>query len=76
MVDPILGVLHGVRRESDEMDSGEHQTRIPVEVLGADSEENRVPEISAQAVRVWPQQFDGGNARERSAGVKDRFGNT
>jgi ubiquinone/menaquinone biosynthesis C-methylase UbiE len=33
MVDPILGVLHGVRLVSDEMESGEHQKRIPVEVL-------------------------------------------
>jgi SAM-dependent methyltransferase len=33
MVDPILGVLHGLRLVSDEMESDEHQRRIPVEVL-------------------------------------------
>ena len=33
MVDPILGVLHGLRMVSDEMESDEHQKRIPVEVL-------------------------------------------
>jgi SAM-dependent methyltransferase len=33
MVDPILGVLHGFRLVSDEMESDEHQQRIPVEVL-------------------------------------------
>ncbi len=33
LVDPILAVLHGLRLVSDEMESGEHQKRIPVEVL-------------------------------------------
>ncbi len=33
MVDPILGVLHRLRLVSDEMESDEHQKRIPVEVL-------------------------------------------
>jgi ubiquinone/menaquinone biosynthesis C-methylase UbiE len=33
MVDPILAVLHGLRLVSDEMESDEHQRRIPVEVL-------------------------------------------
>jgi ubiquinone/menaquinone biosynthesis C-methylase UbiE len=33
MVDPILGVLHGLRLVSDEMESDEHQKRIPVEEL-------------------------------------------
>jgi ubiquinone/menaquinone biosynthesis C-methylase UbiE len=33
MVDPILDVLHGLRLVSDEMESDEHQRRIPVEVL-------------------------------------------
>jgi SAM-dependent methyltransferase len=33
MVDPILKVLHGVALVSDEMESDEHQTRIPVEAL-------------------------------------------
>ena len=30
MVDPILGLLHGLRMVSDEMESEEHQKRIPV----------------------------------------------
>jgi SAM-dependent methyltransferase len=33
MVDPILNVLHRVRLVSDEMESDEHQKRIPVETL-------------------------------------------
>ena len=33
MVDPILRVLHGLRFVSDEMESDEHQKRIPVEAL-------------------------------------------
>jgi 2-polyprenyl-3-methyl-5-hydroxy-6-metoxy-1,4-benzoquinol methylase len=33
LVDPILGVLHGLRLVSDEMESDEHQKRIPVEEL-------------------------------------------
>jgi ubiquinone/menaquinone biosynthesis C-methylase UbiE len=33
MVDPILAVLHGLKLVSDEMESDEHQRRIPVEVL-------------------------------------------
>jgi ubiquinone/menaquinone biosynthesis C-methylase UbiE len=33
MVDPILDVLHGLRLVSDEMESDEHQKRIPVELL-------------------------------------------
>jgi ubiquinone/menaquinone biosynthesis C-methylase UbiE len=33
MVDPILGVLHGLRLVSDEMESQEHQRRIPAAVL-------------------------------------------
>jgi ubiquinone/menaquinone biosynthesis C-methylase UbiE len=33
MVDPILRVLHGLRLVSDEMESDEHQKRIPVETL-------------------------------------------
>jgi hypothetical protein len=33
MVDPILAVLHGIRLVSDEMESDQHQKRIPVEVL-------------------------------------------
>ena len=33
MVDPILNVLHGLRLVSDEMESDEHQRRIPVSVL-------------------------------------------
>jgi ubiquinone/menaquinone biosynthesis C-methylase UbiE len=33
MVDPILGILHKVRLVSDEMESDEHQKRIPVEAL-------------------------------------------
>jgi SAM-dependent methyltransferase len=33
MVDPILAVLHGTRLVSDEMESDQHQKRIPVEVL-------------------------------------------
>jgi SAM-dependent methyltransferase len=33
MVDPILKVLHGLRLVSDEMESDEHQRRIPVEAL-------------------------------------------
>src|ERR1700719_5002713 len=34
-VDPILKVLHGLRLVSDEMESDEHQKRIPVETLRA-----------------------------------------
>lgn len=33
MVDPILGVLHGLHLVSDEMESDEHQKRIPVTLL-------------------------------------------
>jgi len=33
MVDPILKVLHGLRLVSDEMESDEHQQRIPVGTL-------------------------------------------
>ena len=33
MVDPILNVLHALRMVSDEMESDEHQKRIPVEAL-------------------------------------------
>jgi len=33
MVDPILKVLHGLRLVSDEMESDEHQKRIPAEAL-------------------------------------------
>jgi ubiquinone/menaquinone biosynthesis C-methylase UbiE len=33
MVDPLLNVLHKVRLVSDEMESDEHQKRIPVESL-------------------------------------------
>jgi hypothetical protein len=33
MVDPILRVLHAVHLVSDEMESDEHQKRIPVEAL-------------------------------------------
>jgi SAM-dependent methyltransferase len=33
MVDPILRVLHGARLVSDEMESDEHQKRIPAETL-------------------------------------------
>jgi ubiquinone/menaquinone biosynthesis C-methylase UbiE len=33
LVDPILDVLHGLRLVSDEMESDEHQERIPVESL-------------------------------------------
>jgi len=33
MVDPILKVLHGLGLVSDEMESDEHQKRIPVETL-------------------------------------------
>ena len=33
MVDPILKVLHGLRLVSDEMESDEHQKRIPVGML-------------------------------------------
>jgi SAM-dependent methyltransferase len=33
MVDPILKVLHGLRLVSDEMESDEHQKRIPVGTL-------------------------------------------
>ncbi len=33
MVDPILSVLHGLRLVSDEMESDEHQKRIPVATL-------------------------------------------
>lgn len=33
MVDPILKVLHGLRLVSDEMESDEHQRRIPVGTL-------------------------------------------
>jgi ubiquinone/menaquinone biosynthesis C-methylase UbiE len=32
-VDPILNVLHGLRLVSDEMESDEHQKRIPVDAL-------------------------------------------
>jgi len=35
MVDPILDVLHKLRLISDEMESDEHQKRIPVETLQA-----------------------------------------
>jgi len=35
LVDPILGVLHALRLVSDEMESDEHQKRIPVETLRA-----------------------------------------
>jgi len=35
MVDPILNVLHKLRLISDEMESDEHQKRIPVEALEA-----------------------------------------
>jgi SAM-dependent methyltransferase len=35
MVDPILKVLHGLRFVSDEMESQEHQKRIPVKKLRA-----------------------------------------
>jgi hypothetical protein len=34
MVDPILDVLHRLRLVSDEMESDEHQKRIPAEKLG------------------------------------------
>ena len=33
MVDPILRVLHTLHLVSDEMESDEHQKRIPVETL-------------------------------------------
>jgi len=33
MIDPILKVLHGLRLVSDEMESDEHQKRIPVATL-------------------------------------------
>jgi hypothetical protein len=33
MVDPILNVLHLLHLISDEMESDEHQRRIPVEAL-------------------------------------------
>jgi hypothetical protein len=33
MVDPLLSVLHKLRLVSDEMESDEHQTRIPVAML-------------------------------------------
>jgi hypothetical protein len=33
MVDPILRVLHALHLVSDEMESDEHQKRIPVEAL-------------------------------------------
>ena len=33
MVDPILRLLHTLRLESDEMESDEHQKRIPVKTL-------------------------------------------
>ena len=33
MVDPLLQILHGLRFVSDEMESDEHQKRIPVAVL-------------------------------------------
>lgn len=33
MVDPILNVLHRLRLVSDEMESDEHQKRIPVATL-------------------------------------------
>jgi SAM-dependent methyltransferase len=33
MVDPILKILHGLRFVSDEMESDQHQTRIPVSAL-------------------------------------------
>jgi ubiquinone/menaquinone biosynthesis C-methylase UbiE len=33
MVDPILGVLHSLRLVSDEMESDEHQKRLPAAVL-------------------------------------------
>jgi ubiquinone/menaquinone biosynthesis C-methylase UbiE len=33
MVDPILKVLHGLGLVSDEMESDEHQTRIPTQTL-------------------------------------------
>lgn len=33
MVDPLLRVLHGLRMVSDEMESDEHQRRIPVAAL-------------------------------------------
>jgi hypothetical protein len=32
-VDPILNALHGLRLVSDEMESDEHQQRIPVNTL-------------------------------------------
>jgi 2-polyprenyl-3-methyl-5-hydroxy-6-metoxy-1,4-benzoquinol methylase len=35
MVDPLLKVLHGLGLVSDEMESDEHQKRIPVETLRA-----------------------------------------
>ena len=35
MVDPILRVLHGLALVSDEMESDQHQKRIPVETLQA-----------------------------------------
>ena len=35
MVDPILRVLHGLALVSDEMESDQHQKRIPVETLRA-----------------------------------------
>jgi hypothetical protein len=33
MVDPILNVLHRLHLVSDEMESNEHQKRIPVDAL-------------------------------------------
>jgi predicted SAM-dependent methyltransferase len=33
MVDPILNILHSLHLISDEMESDEHQKRIPVETL-------------------------------------------
>jgi ubiquinone/menaquinone biosynthesis C-methylase UbiE len=33
MVDPLLGVLHRLRLVSDEMESQEHQRRVPVQAL-------------------------------------------
>jgi hypothetical protein len=32
-VDPVLNVLHGLRLVSDEMESDEHQKRIPLSAL-------------------------------------------
>ena len=59
MVDPILDMLHRLHLISDEMESDEHQKRIPVEALATNAPAHRLSEIYSPPIRVWPEQSDG-----------------